>query len=132
VGVGRPYVHPSRQRARNPVPTTIRDVPHSVPETPGDPLRTKLHALCSQRSYFDVMAVSVTIRNVPEETRDVLAARAARAGQSLQEYVRGQLTALAQRPDPDDLWDRVAERVRATGTRLPADAILEARDADRS
>jgi antitoxin FitA len=78
------------------------------------------------------MAVSVTIRNVPEETRDVLAARAARAGQSLQEYVRGQLTALAQRPDPDDLWDRVAERVRATGTRLPADAILEARDADRS
>ncbi len=78
------------------------------------------------------MAVPVTIRNVPEETRDVLAARAARAGQSLQEYVRGQLTALARRPDPDELWDRVAERARATGTRLPADAILEARDADRS
>ncbi len=78
-----------------------------------------------------LMAVSVTIRNVPEQTRDVLAARAARAGQSLQEYVRGQLTALAERPDPDELWDRVAERTRATGTRLPADAILEARDADR-
>jgi antitoxin FitA len=78
------------------------------------------------------MSVSVTIRNVPERTRDVLAARAARAGQSLQEYVRGQLTALAERPDPDELWDRVAERIQATDTRLPAEAILEARDADRS
>ncbi|WP_448618321.1 hypothetical protein [Geodermatophilus sp. URMC 65] len=45
--------------------------------------------------------------------------------------VRGQLTALAERPDPDELWDRVAERVRTTGTHVPAEAILEARDADR-
>jgi plasmid stability protein len=73
----------------------------------------------------------MTIRDVPDETRDELAARAARAGQSLQEYVRAQLTALAQRPSPDDLWARVHERVRTTGTQLPADAILDARDDDR-
>jgi plasmid stability protein len=78
------------------------------------------------------MPVSMTIRDVPDETRAELAARAARAGQSLQEYVRGQLMALAARPSPDLLWDRVQHRLLATGTRLPAEAILELRDADRS
>jgi antitoxin FitA len=78
------------------------------------------------------MPVSMTIRDVPDETRDELAARAARAGQSLQEYVRGQLNELARRPSPDALWDRVQHRLLATGSRLPADAILEMRDADRA
>ncbi|TFV62271.1 hypothetical protein E4P41_07865 [Geodermatophilus sp. DF01-2] len=77
------------------------------------------------------MPVSMTIRDVPDETRDELAARAARAGQSLQEYVRAQLNELARRPSPLDLWDRVQHRVRATGTRLPAEEILELRDEDR-
>jgi antitoxin FitA len=74
----------------------------------------------------------MTIRDVPDHTRDVLAARAARAGQSLQEYVRAELNALAERPTPEDLWERVRSRVRATGTRVPAEFILEARDADRT
>jgi plasmid stability protein len=78
------------------------------------------------------MPVSMTIRDVPDETRDELAARAARAGQSLQEYVRAQLTELARRPSPDALWDRVQHRLLATGSRLPAEDILEMRDADRA
>jgi antitoxin FitA len=73
----------------------------------------------------------MTIRDVPDEARAVLAARAARAGKSLQEYVRGELTALAERPSPDELWDRVEARVQGTGTRMSAAEILEARDADR-
>ena len=77
------------------------------------------------------MPVSMTIRDVPDEVRDELAARAARAGQSLQEYVRAQLTALARRPSPEQLWDRVEHRIRSTRTRLSAEQILEARDADR-
>ncbi|MGY1632280.1 FitA-like ribbon-helix-helix domain-containing protein [Geodermatophilus sp. SYSU D01186] len=77
------------------------------------------------------MPVSMTIRDVPDETRAVLAARAARAGQSLQEYVRAQLKTLAERPTPEELWERVEQRVRATGTRLSTAEILEARDADR-
>jgi plasmid stability protein len=77
------------------------------------------------------MSVSMTIRDVPDETRAALAARAARAGQSLQEYVRAQLIVLADQPDPQEFWDRVRHRLRATGTRLPADVVLEARDADR-
>jgi plasmid stability protein len=77
------------------------------------------------------MSVSMTIRDVPDETRAELAARAARAGQSLQEYLRAQLIGLAQRPSPDQLWDRVRHRVRATGTQLPAEVILAERDRDR-
>jgi antitoxin FitA len=77
------------------------------------------------------MAVSMTIRDVPDETRDELAARAARAGQSLQEYVRGQLNELARRPSPLDLWNRVEHRVRATGSSLAAEEILDLRDEDR-
>jgi plasmid stability protein len=73
----------------------------------------------------------MTIRDVPDETRAELAARAARAGQSLQEYVRAQLMALAERPSPDMLWNRVQHRVMATGTRLSGEEILELRDADR-
>ena len=39
------------------------------------------------------MPVSMTIRDIPDEVRDALAARASRAGQSLQEHVRGQADA---------------------------------------
>ena len=77
------------------------------------------------------MPVSMTIRDVPDDTRDELAARAARVGQSLQEYLRAQLVALARRPSPDALWDRVQHRVLTTGSRLSGNAILELRDADR-
>jgi plasmid stability protein len=83
------------------------------------------------RCYSASMPVSMTIRDVPDEIRDVLAARAARAGQSLQEYVRGQLSALAARPEPDELWERVRHRLLATGTRVPSEDILAAKDADR-
>ena len=77
------------------------------------------------------MAGSMTICDVPDDVRDALAARAARAGQSLQEYVRGQLSALAARPEPDELWERVRHRLLATGTTVPSAAILAAEDADR-
>jgi antitoxin FitA len=41
------------------------------------------------------------------------------------------LIGLGEQPDPQEFWDRVRHRLLATGTRLPADVILEARDADR-
>ena len=74
----------------------------------------------------------MTIRDVPDDVRDELAARAARAGQSLQEYVRAQLVASTRTPDPAMLWDRVQHRLQATGTRISTEAILEARDSDRA
>jgi antitoxin FitA len=77
------------------------------------------------------MSKSITIRNVPDQARDELAARAARNGQSLQEYLRGQLIALAERPDNRSLLEAIRERKRQTGTALSAERILQLRDADR-
>ena len=40
---------------------------------------------------------SISIRNVPQETRDALAAKAAQSGQSLQEYLLAQLVDIGNR-----------------------------------
>lgn len=77
------------------------------------------------------MAASITVRNVPDSVRDELAARAARSGRSLQEYLRAELIELAGRPDLATLMARVEERKRSTHSRLAADEILRHRDADR-
>jgi len=77
------------------------------------------------------MARSVTIRDVPDDTCVELASRAAATGRSLQEYLRMQLVALASRPDPETLVARIRDRKARTGSRLPAQAILRHRDADR-
>jgi antitoxin FitA len=77
------------------------------------------------------MGRSITIRDVPDEARDELAARAARSGRSLQEYLRAQLIELAARPDAETWLARVRDRKQRTGSRLPADRILAHRDEDR-
>lgn len=77
------------------------------------------------------MSKSITIRDVPEETGEELAARAAATGRSLQEYLRAQLIELARRPDPEALMARVRARKDRTGSRLKAESILAHRDADR-
>ena len=77
------------------------------------------------------MSVAITVRDVPDEVRDELAARAARAGKSLQEYLRGMLIESAARPPVDDVIARARARVDATGVRVGTEAILAARDADR-
>jgi antitoxin FitA len=74
---------------------------------------------------------SITIRNVPDEIRNELAARAALSGRSLQEYMLAEVERIAARPAPDELFMRIRERKRATGTRVSTEAILGALDADR-
>ena len=73
---------------------------------------------------------TITVRNVPDDARDELAARAARSGRSLQEFLRGALVDLAARPDPDDLLARIRERKRLTGSTLGAAEIVELRSLD--
>lgn len=77
------------------------------------------------------MAKSITIRDVPGETANELAARAAATGRSLQEYLRAHLIELARRPEPEVLVARLRARKESTGSRLSAEAILAHRDADR-
>jgi antitoxin FitA len=81
--------------------------------------------------HYSCMSKSITIRDVPDETGDELAARAALTGRSLQEYLRAQLIELAERPDPDVLIARLRARKQSTGSRISAEAILTHRDADR-
>jgi hypothetical protein len=77
------------------------------------------------------MSVAITIRDVPDAVRDEHAARAARAGKSLQEYLRAMLVDAAARPAAEDVIARARARVEATGARADAESILAARDADR-
>jgi plasmid stability protein len=78
-----------------------------------------------------VMVVSITIRNVPDDVRDVLAARAARAGRSLQEQLRAELVDMARRPTVEDVLERARARKSTTGSRLARNRIMAHRDADR-
>ena len=89
-----------------------------------------MHFACIAAS-LNVVPVSITIRDVPDEVRDELAARAARSGQSLQEYMRAMLVESAARPPLADVIARARQRVEATGSRVDAQTILEARDAER-
>lgn len=74
---------------------------------------------------------TITIRDVPESARDELAAKAAKSGRSLQEYLLRELIRLASRPSLDDHVSQVRRRKQATGTTLSAADILAARDRDR-
>ncbi|MEI2638732.1 MAG: hypothetical protein V9F03_07020 [Microthrixaceae bacterium] len=74
---------------------------------------------------------SITVRDVPDDTRDELASRAARSGRSLQEYLRMELISLADRPDPEFLAHRISERKQRTESTLSAAKIIRHRDAGR-
>jgi len=63
------------------------------------------------------MGVLVQIRDVPEDVHAVLKSRAALAGVSLSEYVRGLLARSASRPTAAEL----SARVRARGSAHPAE-----------
>ena len=77
------------------------------------------------------MSVNVTVRNVPTGVRNELAARAAKAGKSMQEYLLAELERLARRPSLSDWLGQVRARKSRTRTRLAAREILSYRDRDR-
>lgn len=77
------------------------------------------------------MPIAITVRDVPDDVRDQLAARAARAGQSLQEYLRAMLVESVSKPAVADVIARARARVATTGSRVDAETIINSRDADR-
>lgn len=81
--------------------------------------------------HNDAMSTSITVRDVPDQTRDELASRAALTGRSLQEYLRAKLMELARQPDAEALIARVRARKAASAPSLPRDRILAYRDEDR-
>jgi plasmid stability protein len=77
------------------------------------------------------MAKSITIRDVPEKTLLELKARAARKGQSLQEFMLATLTELAGRPDKHELLEQIRKRVAESGAEVSAEDILRWRNEGR-
>ncbi len=76
------------------------------------------------------MSVSMTIRDIPDDVRNELAARAARQGQSLQEYMRGAIIDFAWRPSNEDVLAQIREHARSLppiSTEEILDAIHEGR-----
>ena len=88
-------------------------------------------AICMQHHYYAIMSVQITIRNIRTDVRDELAARAARKGQSMQEFLRHELERMAALPTAEELLEKLRQRKKATGTRLERSDVLVARDADR-
>jgi plasmid stability protein len=74
---------------------------------------------------------AITIRNVPDDVRDELAARAARSGRSLQEFLAAALSDLAARPSVEAAVAAVRARAKAAGRRVDAASIVADRDAER-
>jgi plasmid stability protein len=50
---------------------------------------------------------SVLVRDLPEAVHAALQRRAERRGQSLQQYLAGELKRLAEKPSLDDILDRI-------------------------
>lgn len=83
-----------------------------------------------QQSQKNACMASITIRDVPEATRNELAARAARSGRSMQEYLRNQLVRLAEQPEPEEVLARIRRRKAATGAGPTTEDILAHKDVD--
>ena len=72
-----------------------------------------------------------SIRDVPDATGAELAARAALSGRALQEYLRGRLIEMAERPEAETWVAWVRARKAAAGGQLSSEELLALRDADR-
>lgn len=53
---------------------------------------------------------NVLVRDVPEEVHAALQRRAEQRGQSLQQYLAGELKRLAERPSLEEVLDRIGRR----------------------
>ena len=71
----------------------------------------------------------IQVRDVPEDVRDELARKAALAGKSLQSYLLGELTQLAERPTVAEIVARAQARAKATGSTVTmSDAVAAVRN----
>lgn len=71
---------------------------------------------------------TLQVRDVPEDVRHTLKVRAAAAGQSLSDYVLGELSRLARQPTLGELTERVRHRGAAEPATRAADVLRAERD----
>lgn len=77
--------------------------------------------------YPGVVAKTIQVRDVPDETHHRLMARAAEERRSLSELVRAELVEIARRPTMAEMLDRLASRPVAELPESPADALTHER-----
>lgn len=71
---------------------------------------------------------NVLVRDVPEDVHAALQRRAERRGQSLQQFLAGELRRLAERPSMDEVLDRIEGRTGGqVGLEQAADDLAEER-----
>jgi len=80
--------------------------------------------------YHSESMRNVLVRGVPDAVHEALHERAARNGQSLQQFLVLELTRLAERPTRDEVLDRI-ERRRG-GFRLTGREVVEDIHAERA
>jgi antitoxin FitA len=74
------------------------------------------------------MTKMIQIRHVPEALHRALRARAARAGMTLSDYLRGELARAVQQLTPEELRDRLTTLEPAAVRESPARAVRRERD----
>jgi antitoxin FitA len=72
---------------------------------------------------------NVLVRDVPEDVHAALQRRAERRGQSLQQFLAGELRRLAERPGLDEVLDRIDRR---QGGRVGLGQAVDDLSAERS
>jgi plasmid stability protein len=75
------------------------------------------------------MSKMVQVRNVPDDLHRRLKSRAALAGMSLSDYLLAELRRFADRPTPEEMRRRLAERRPVTLAESAATAVRAERDA---
>jgi plasmid stability protein len=74
------------------------------------------------------MSKMIQIRNVPDGLHRKLKARAAIAGQTLSDYLRGEMERLAALPSREEMLARIHHRTRVTLKTSAASVIREERE----
>lgn len=73
---------------------------------------------------------NILVRDLPDDVHGALARRAQRRGQSLQQYLAGELERLASRPTLDEVLDRIERRRGGrVALRAAVDDLTEERSA---
>jgi plasmid stability protein len=72
---------------------------------------------------------NIQVRDVPDDVHAALVRRATAAGQSLQQYLTGQLAAIAATPTVNEVLDRIEGRPKGE---LSTKAAIEAIDEERA
>ena len=77
------------------------------------------------------MAKTIQVRDVPDDVHELLRVRAARAGLSLSEYLRREVSLLARRPTVEEFLARIAARPEVPASAEDIVASIHAERGDR-